>query len=383
MTVPGFTSTGSKRPEVLFGTADIAPRLMARSEGYSLWDENGVEYIDMMMALGAVTLGYAHPRVVAAATEAVRNGTIGSLAPRLEHEVAERLVAVIPGAESARFFKTGAEAVAAAVRLARVVTGREHIVTCGYHGWLDWCQVETGVPKSMTQLRTDTNHNGIESLTRAINATKPAAVVLEPVIDGPPDPRWLEAARHGATQSGAILVFDEIKTAFRIAAGGAGERYGVQPDLVVVGKALGNGFPIAAVCGPQSLMHAFTRTWVSSTLATEYVSLAAAGAVLDVFDHEDVIGHLRRVGTLFWSGLEQLVQSHPEVFSAVCGVPEMCYSQFVNPAASELVAVGAAQRGVLFKRSAYNFVCLAHTDEVIDRVIRVLDEVAGEAKGKC
>jgi glutamate-1-semialdehyde 2,1-aminomutase len=381
--VPGFTSTGSKRPEALFGATDGVPRLMTRSKGYRLWDSNNQEYIDMAMALGTVALGYAHPAVVAAVTEAARNGSVGSLAPRMEQEVAEQLAAVMPGTECVRFFKTGAEAVSAAVRIARVVTGREHVVTCGYHGWLDWCQDQPGVPQGVKRLRTDTAHNASDLLARAIDSTNPAAVVLEPVVDGPPDPTWLDTARRRATQSGAILIFDEIKTAFRIAVGGVSEKYGVRPDLVVVGKALGNGFPIAAVCGPQSVMEAFTRTWVSSTLATEHVSLAAASAVLDVFANEDVIGHIGRVGGMFWNGLEQLVRSRPGVFSAARGVPEMCYTQFVSPAASELVAGGAAQRGVLFKRSAYNFVSLAHTDEVIDHVLRILDEVAGEVQGKC
>ncbi len=378
MTIPGFTSTGSKRPELMFGRTEGVPRRMTRSEGYRLWDDEGREYIDMAMALGAVALGYAHPKVVAAARKAAESGSVGSLAPMIEQEVAERLATVIPGAESVRFFKTGAEAVSAAVRIARVVTGREHVVTCGYHGWLDWCQDQPGVPRVVTRLRTETGHNAIESLGRAIDSTNPAAVVLEPVVDGPPDVNWLETARQRTTQSGSVLIFDEIKTAFRIAVGGATEKYGVRPDLVVVGKALGNGFPIAAVSGPQSLMETFTKTWVSSTLATEQVGLAAANAVLDVFATEDVIGHIRRVGVMLWSGLEQLTHSRPGVFSVVRGVPEMCYSQFVSTEASEFVAAGAARRGVLFKRSAYNFVSLAHTDEVIDRVLCILDEVAGE-----
>lgn len=383
MIIPGFTSTGSKRPETLFGVTDGVPLRMIRSKDYRLWDDRDREYIDMAMALGAVALGYAHPAVVAAATEAARDGSVGSLAPRLEQEVAERLVTVVPGTESVRFFKTGAEAVSAAVRVARVVTGREHVVTCGYHGWLDWCQDELGIPQDIKRLRTDTPHNDSDSLGRAIDSTNPAAIVLEPVVDGPPDLTWLETARRGASQCGAILVFDEIKTAFRIAVGGANEKYGVRPDLVVVGKALGNGFPIAAVCGSQSVMEAFTRTWVSSTLATEHVSLAAAGAVLDVFAKEDVVGHIGRVGGRFCNGLEQLVRAHPGVFCRVCGVPEMCYSQFVNPGVSEIVAVGAAQRGVLFKRSAYNFVSLAHTDRVIDHVLDILNDVADEAQGRC
>src|SRR4026208_1071574 len=139
--IPGMTSTGSKRSAALFGsTAPDLPVRMVRSEGCRIWDEAGREYLDTVMALGAVGLGYAHPAVTEAVESAVRSGVVGPLPPALEGQLAERLAAVMPGAEAVRFFKTGAEAVAAAVRLARVTTGRDRVLSCGYHGWLDWCQ---------------------------------------------------------------------------------------------------------------------------------------------------------------------------------------------------------------------------------------------------
>jgi len=210
-----------------------------------------------------------------------------------------------------------------------------------------------------------------------------AAIVLEPVIDGPPDSMWLQAAREVASRSGAVLVFDEIKTAFRIAVGGAVELYGVSPDLVVVGKALGNGFPIAAVCGSRDVMGAVTRTWISSTLATEHVGLAAARAVLGVFDREDVVGHLRNTGTTLLHGLERVVADHPSVFTRVFGVPQMCYPQCVTPEVSGQVAVAAARRGILFKLAAYNFVSLAHSDDVINNVLETLATVAERVETVC
>jgi len=384
VTIPGFTSTGSKRPEALFGKATGMPRSMTRAEGCRLWDGGGTEYVDMMMALGAVALGYAHPKVVAATLEAVRSGTVGALPPVLELEVADRLAAVMPGVESVRFFKSGAEAVAAAVRVARVYTGRERVVTCGYHGWLDWCQLEPGVPPSVSALRTEIPFNDVATLERAIDDAAPvAALVLEPVIDAAPDLEWLEAARAAADRSGAVLVFDEIKTAFRIAVGGAAQRYGVAPDLMVLGKALGNGFPIAALCGSRDVMDAATRTWISSTLATEFVSLAAARAVLDVFDGEPVVEHLERVGALLMRGLERVAENCPSVFAGVRGIPQMCYLRCADSEVWESVAAGAVRRGILFKFAAYNFVSLAHSDRVIERVLQQLREVAGEAEAAC
>jgi glutamate-1-semialdehyde 2,1-aminomutase len=384
MTIPGFTSTGSKRPEALFGSESGVPLTMSRTDGCRLWDSTGNEYTDMIMALGAVALGYAHPDVVAAANEAARAGTVGSLPPALEHEVAEQLAAAIPGAESVRFFKSGAEAVSAAVRIARVYTGRERVITCGYHGWFDWCQQEAGVPQCVSELRREVAFNDVVALIREVKEGNPvAAIVLEPVIDGPPDSAWLHAARDIASRHGVVLVFDEIKTAFRIALGGAAELYGITPDLVVVGKALGNGFPIAAVCGSSDVMDAATRTWISSTLATEHVGLAAARAVLGVFDRRDVVGHLHDTGTKLLHGLDQIVRDHPEVFTGVYGVPQMCYPRCVTEEVAGRVAVEAAGHGLLVKLAAYNFVSLAHTDDVIDTVLETLTVVAEGVEKAC
>ncbi|MFQ6045826.1 MAG: aminotransferase class III-fold pyridoxal phosphate-dependent enzyme, partial [Gemmatimonadales bacterium] len=182
---------------------------------------------------------------------------------------------------------------------------------------------------------------------------------------------------------GTVLVFDEIKTAFRVEAGGIGAARGVTPDLTVVGKALGNGFPIAALLGPDELMSALERTWVSSTLATEFLSLAAARAVLETFEREGVAHHLARVGERFFSGLKRLGARHETLVEAVPGIPQMCSISFKSDRVSVLVARKAAQRGVLFKRSPYNFVSLAHDAEVVDAVLERLAEVLEEVEREC
>ena len=384
MRIPGFTSTGSKRPELLFGAADGVPIRMMRSEGCTVWDEEGRPFIDTVMALGAVALGYAHPAVVEATAAALRTGGTGPLAPVEEERVAERLCAVLPGAEAVRFLKTGAEAVAAAVRIARVHTGRDRVVTCGYHGWLDWCQAEGGVPEVVRDLRTEIPFNDRAGLEAALAmGSDVAAVVVEPVIDGAPSLDWLEALRTQTKTTGAVLVFDEIKTAFRIAVGGAAERWNVVPDLMVVGKALGNGMPIAAVTGERDLMDAVTRTWVSSTLATESLGLAAAAAVLDTYDREPVIDRLRQAGQRLFDTLAALVARFPTVAANVRGLPEMCYLELTKPELSAALAQAAAQCGLLFKRDAYNYVSWAHTDEVLLEVSARLNEAMEEVVGRC
>jgi len=379
--IPGSTSTGSKRTAAFLGALppDGFPRRLVRSEGAVVWDEEGRAYRDYVMGLGAVALGYAHSEVTRAANAAVAAGVTGPLPPAMEDELAERLSAAIPILERVRFLKTGAEAVAAAVRIARVITNRERVITCGYHGWLDWCQREPGVPAAVRGLAIPIVFNDVEGGCAAIADTEPAAVVIEPVIDGLPRPAWLAAIREAASRAGAVLVFDEIKSAFRLAIGGVTERFGVTPDLMVVGKALANGFPLAAVGGREDVMAACGRTWISSTAATESVSLAAAMATLRVFQDRAVPRHLSAVGGELRDGLQGLSRRHPGLAPEVVGPPEMCYLRYPEQESAWRVTRAAALRGVLWKPSAYNFVSLAHDADTIRDTLARLDEAMAEA----
>src|SRR2546425_8345931 len=230
--VPGFTSTGSKRPDALFGPTPEAgfapPAKMTRASGCRVWDQSGREYVDYIMALGAVALGYGHPAVNRAATAALNAGVVGPLPPVSEQELADALAARIPWLERVRFLKTGAEAVAAAVRLARVATGREEVLGCGYHGWLDWCQGRAdGVPRSDRAAYAELPFNDADRGREMIRyrGDRLAAVVVEPVVAAEPSRAWLDMLRAETQRVGAVLVFDEIKTAFRLAIGG-----GAGPD---------------------------------------------------------------------------------------------------------------------------------------------------------
>ena len=375
--IPGFTSTGSKRPETLFGSHDPdLPARMTRSAGCQVWDEQGREYLDYIMGLGSVALGYGHPEVTRAATEAVANGVVGPLAPSLEEELAAELCRLIPWVEQIRFLKTGAEAMAAAIRLARVHTGRDQILGCGYHGWLDWCQGAAGVPSTTRALYAELPFNDAARARELVRRAgdRLAAVVFEPVIVTEPNAEWLQVLREETARTGALLVVDEIKTVCRLAVGGASERYGIRPDLIVMGKALANGFPLAAVGGRREVMAAATRTWISSTLATEFVSLAAARATLQVMMSRNVPSHLRRMGTRLIEGLDRLSGDHPDLVAGVGGIPEMCFLHYADDTVSRSVTSACAHSGLLFKRSAYNFVSLAHDASTIDRTLVLLGE---------
>src|SRR3989441_1848401 len=386
--VPGFTSTASLRPEALFGPAEPGtggppPERVTRAAGCRVWDEAGREYVDYVMALGAVALGYGHPAVNRAAEQAIAAGVVGPLPPPVEEELAEALSRHIPWIEAVRFLKTGAEAVAAAVRLARVAPGRELVLGGGYHGWLDWCQGGGvgGVPAATRALYAELPFNHAERSRQQIREAGDglAVVVVEPVVVEEPRREWLAVLREETARVGAVLVFDEIKTAFRLAVGGAGERYGVQPDLVVLGKALANGVPLAALRGRPDLMARVAPPRNSPPPAAGSGGPAAARATLDVVVSQGVPAHLHHVGTRLLHGLHRLQREHTGAVAGVGGVAEMCFLHYASDGVSRAVARGCAARGVLFKRTAYNFVSLAHDEATVDRTLDVLDDVLRSA----
>lgn len=358
--VAGFTSTRSKGPDALFGGPG-GPTHMEQARGCRVRTADGRDLLDWTMALGAVSLGYGHPAVTEAVTRAAHDGAIGPLPPALEVRLAERLVAAYPGAEQARFFKTGAEAVAASVRLARAATGRSRIVHCGYHGWLDGPTAGSGVPDEIAALWHAVPFDDEAALEAAVKDVRPAAILLEPVIEHEPSRGWLDAARRLADQHGAALVFDEIKTGFRLARGGAAEAYGVAPDLAVLGKAMANGYPLAAVVGKADIMARARHTWISSTLATEFVSFAAADAVLNVWEQTDVAGHIASVGQRMLEGMGEFVSPPLELH----GLPSMWFLRFGEAEHERAFLLACVKRGVLLKRGAYNFPSLSHGDDEI------------------
>src|SRR5256712_969373 len=233
--VPGFTSTASLRPEALFGPAEPGtggppPERVTRAAGCRVWDEAGREYVDYVMALGAVALGYGHPAVNRAAEQAIAAGVVGPLPPPVEEELAEALSRHIPWIEAVRFFKTGAEAVAAAVRLARVATGRELVLGCGYHGWLDWCQGGGvgGVPAATRALYAELPFNDAERSRQQIREAGDglAVVVVEPVVVEEPRREWLAVVREEAARGGAGVGVGQVKNPVPPPGPRAGERPG-------------------------------------------------------------------------------------------------------------------------------------------------------------
>lgn len=374
--IPDGSSTGSKRPSAIYGDGpldDTLPTHYSRARGCSLFLVDGdaeLEVVDCTMALGSVAIGYADSHVISVVAQAASLGNVGGMPNVLEVSVAERLCDFISCAEQVRFLKSGAEATSAAVRIARTYTARDHVVCAGYFGWHDWASDgdTAGVPRSARADVTRVPFDDIAALERAVSAAGQslAAIVIEPVVERLPSPEWIARARALATDAGAVLIFDEMKTGFRLKTGGYAELSGVDPDLAVFGKAMANGFPLAAVVGRADVMDAARRTWISSTLAGESVGLAAAHAVLDWYEKEDVCATLATVGAAMRGAVERAIVACGLPGIVVSGLDPMWRIEFDDPDAERGFVRHAVTHGALFKRGAYNFAALAHEEAIGD-----------------
>lgn len=373
--IPGGTSTGSKRPEALYGPdGHVGPAHFTSAQGCSVVTASGRSLVDCTMALGSVAIGYGDEAINRAVLVAVASGNTCGLASTAEVEVAERLCDMIPCAEQVRFLKSGGEAVAAAVRIARAATERATVIGCGYFGWQDWWNKGAGIPAGASADFVEVPFDDVPELERAAAAAGSglAAIILEPVVNRLPSPEWCVVARRLCDDAGAILIFDEMKTGFRLAPGGYQEYAQVEPDLAVFGKAMANGFPIAAVVGRAPVMDAANATWISSTLAGEGVGLAATSAVLDIYAEMNVCETLWRVGKQMRESVAAAVEASGLPGVSVSGIDPMWSIDFDDAGRQQRFLVRAASEGVLFKRGPYNFAALAHdTDEILLEVERV------------
>lgn len=368
--IPGGSSTGSKRAAALYGSESHDSRLPThyeRANGCALFTTEGARLIDCSMALGAVAIGYADPSVTRAVQAAAASGNVSGLPHHLEVDVAERLVDVIPCAEQVRFLRTGAEANAAAIRIARAYTQRTHVIACGYFGWLDWSSDAVGVPESHKSEISWVPFNNAEFLAKAfqLRGNGVAALIIEPLVEELATEEWLQSARNLCSQYGAILIFDEVKTAFRMRTGGVQDLYDITPDLTTLGKALANGYPLSAVVGRAEVMQAAAQSWISSTAAAESTGLAAALAVLDWHDRVDVCTRLEEIGQAMQQSMRKALESVPSLKIQVAGVPQMFRLVAENPTDLDSLVAHGTRHGVLLKRGAYQFASLAHDDESI------------------
>jgi glutamate-1-semialdehyde 2,1-aminomutase len=363
-----------------------SPLFAERAKGATIWDIDGNAYTDFVNALAAVTLGYADPDVDGAAIEQIHRGTIYSLSSELESEVAEAIVETVPSAQKVRFGKNGSDATAAAVRLARAHTGRDHILVSGYHGWQDWYIGSTtrdkGVPAPVKSMTHRFVYDDQADLERCIAAHEGnvAAVVMEPMNVKEPRPDYLAFVRDITKRKGIVLVFDETITGFRFDIGGAQKLFGVTPDLTTLGKGMANGYPLSAICGSDEVMRHMEEVFFSFTMGGETVSLAAAKAVLAKLKRESVIETMCARGRSLASGLELLVGKHgAQSLVALSGHPTWTFFQISAADGYSVEEIKSLWLQMMFERGILTIgthnISYAHSQSDIDRLLDVYDEV--------
>ncbi len=316
--IPGASQTFSKSTSQY--VQGVSPVFLQRGKGCRVWDVDGNEYIDYVQGLLPNILGYAHDEVNAAAAAQYAQGHSFSLPHPIEVELAERLTRLIPCAEMVRFGKNGSDAMAGAVRAARAFTNRERVACCGYHGWQDWYIGSTarnrGVPRAVCSLIKAFPYNDLAALNKVLSEHPGefAAVTMEPVNFVTPGPGYLAGVKELAHRHGALLIFDEICSGFHFGLGGAQKRFGVTPDLAAFGKAMGNGYPIAAVVGRADIMQVFDEIFFSFTLGGEAGSMAATLKVLDLLEGTNVLAGIEQQGRRLQDGFNALAKQaglHP------------------------------------------------------------------------
>lgn len=396
--IPGGTQLLSKRPEML--APDQWPAYFREARGCETWDMDGRHYFDMSSnGIGACLLGFRDPDVTRAVQRRIRLGSMSTLNPPEEVELADRLCQIHPWAESVRFARCGGEIGAVAIRIARATTQRSLIAVCGYHGWQDWYLAANlgessaldghllpgldplGVPRELagTTLTFRYNHpEELQEITRK-HGDRLAAVIMEPCRSQMPEPGFVEFVRSETRRCGALLVIDEITIGWRLTFGGAHRLIGITPDMAIFAKALGNGHPIAAVIGTKEAMKGAHDSFISSTYWTESVGPTAALATIRKLERLDAPAHVKHVGEAVTAHWLRSAKAHGLPIVAGDNFPCLAHFRFDHELAQELRTLYTQlmlERGFLAGVSIYP--TCAHTDEVVSLYGEAIESVFGE-----
>jgi len=397
--IPGMTQLLSKRPDQF--SLGVWPGYYQRAEGATVWDLDGNRYLDMSIGgIGAAILGYTDPDVDAAVIAAVRAGVATSLNCPEEVLLAEALCRMHPFADMVRLTRSGGEAMAVAVRIARAATGRFRVAFCGYHGWHDWYLAANlnddclrdhllagldpaGVPPGLRDTALPFRYNKPGELAAIIDRYpgEIAAVVMEPIRNHTPEPGFFEQVRVLADKAGAVLVFDEISAGFRLGLGGAHLRLtDVRPDMAVFAKALGNGYPVAAVIGSEAVMSAAQKTFISSTNWTERLGPVAALATIDKLARTNPFARMAANGRAvqkIWLAAADAVG----LDIAVGGIDPMPHFTFSSrhPAAKALFVQEMLGHGILASNLYYAMA--SHTAEDVARYAAAVPQAFARIAG--
>lgn len=394
--IPGGNQLLSKRAEKFL--PDNWPAYYSKAKGCEVWDLDGKHYYDFaQMGVGTCILGYADDDVDVAVTKAIADGSMCSLNCPEEVELAQRLISLHPWADMARFARTGGEACAIAVRIARAASRKDRVAFCGYHGWHDWYLSSNlgdasnldgqllpgldpkGVPRQLKDTALPFGYNRLDELEAIVDKypNEIGVIIMEPRRGQEPMLGFLQGVRKIADKISAVLIFDEVTSGFRVNLGGIHLTYGVDPDMAIFGKALGNGYPIAAVIGQRDVMDQAQSTFISSTMWTERIGFVAALTTIKKMEENNVPAVLVRYGEQINEGWRHLARKHGLTID-INGIPPLTHITFETDdplAIQTLYAQEMLEKGYLLGAAVYT--TYAYSEEIIDQFISDSDPVFG------
>lgn len=390
--IPGGNMLLSKRPEMFL--PNKWPTYYSKAKGCKIWDLDGNEYIDMsIMGIGTNILGYGHPEIDDEVLRTINSGNMSTLNCPEEVYLAEKLVEAHKWSEMARFARSGGEANAIAIRIARAYTGRDKVAVCGYHGWHDWYLSANlnhqngldghlmpglepnGVPKNLKDTVYTFNYNKIEELEYLVKKYDLGVIKMEVERNDSPKNQFLQKVRKLASENGIVLIFDECTTGFRETFGGLHKKYEVEPDMAMFGKALGNGYAITAILGRREIMQAAQSTFISSTFWTERIGPTAALKTLEVMEREKSWKKITSMGKEIKKRWQILADKY-ELKIKQQGLPALASFLIESKnmlAYKTLISQELLSNGFLASNSVY--VCTEHTNEILEKYFEALEKV--------
>jgi len=391
--IPGGTQLLSKRPEMIL--PDLWPAYYKKAKGCEVWDLDGNRYIDMSyMGVGTCILGYADDDVNDAVKKAINDSSVATLNCPEEVELAKVLCDIHQWADMARFARTGGEAMAMAVRIARAKTRKDMLLFCGYHGWHDWYLSANisddkaldghllpglnprGVPRALRGTSIPFNYNNTEEFLSLIKRYKEdiGVVIMESIRNHYPKKDFMETVRKITKDLDIVLVFDEITAGWRMTTGGAHLLFNIEPDIAVFGKAISNGFPMAAVIGKKEVMEAANDTFISSTYWTDRVGPVAALAAINKMKKKNVSQYLEKTGKKVQEGWKRLAAKN-DLDIEVAGIAPITHFDFNHKKPLVLKTLFAQlmlERGFLATTAFY--ASCAHKEIHIKKYLQATDE---------
>ena len=372
------------------------PIFFETAKGGKVIDVDGNEYLDMLCAYGPIIIGHREEEIDNAVIDQIRNkGFCMSLTQQIQNKLAKKLRELIPCCEKMVFVKTGSDATTIGVRVARGYTKRTKILRCGYHGWHSWCvESKGGIPEKLYEDVLEFEYNDLDKVTEMMQeyGNEVAAIIITP-INHPgahevemPKPGFLAGLRELADKYGSILIFDEIRTGFRVNLGGAQKELGVIPDLGAFGKAMANGYPISFLGGKKEIMDTLIEeVFLSSTFFPNSFPQVAALKTIEIMQRDDVLGNIRKKGAKFAKNITEIIEesSVPCTFSGGPWMPYITFipdKDFLYRKLREEFYRQLIRRRVFLQPFHHGYICYRHTEEDLEHAATMIEESLKETK---